>query len=304
MLASCMRRRLNFCLAQKITESLTLLASLRPRQSLAASSAIIPPASTLRALQSTLPTESSPGWYGTLAESRGAALHDDSTIHLKATIPAQTLAAAPKPAVVAAPAAQASTPAYSPAPNYSQQGYAYQNYPQQYRTTYAQYGTSGQPTNGYYTSTYMQGAGTGVTTSTQPSTTQSYSTYGNSSQYPYSTWYSNYQPQAAATPGSASRRGTPQPATATTASGLAATYAPYGIGGTSATPTRAVANTIVAKPQINGWATPNATAYAAPTLPAHLRPAGTTTPAMASTPLGNYSQNYLSSHQSTPPASS
>ncbi|KAF8591997.1 hypothetical protein K439DRAFT_621098 [Ramaria rubella] len=78
-------------IAQEIMNSLTLLTSLRPRPSSDPLSVtqppLIPPASVIRALHSTLPASATSGWQGTLDESRKTALRDDSTIHVKAGAP-------------------------------------------------------------------------------------------------------------------------------------------------------------------------------------------------------------------------
>ncbi|KAJ3543008.1 hypothetical protein NM688_g5911 [Phlebia brevispora] len=71
-------------IAQGIYDSLTLLASLRPRSSQNEEAAsLIPSASALRKLHCTLLTGKTEGWYGTLPPGRSTTLWDDTTIHIK-----------------------------------------------------------------------------------------------------------------------------------------------------------------------------------------------------------------------------
>ena len=119
-------------IAQAILESLTVLASLRPRSAEQATAPPwVPPASVLRTLQRSLPLEGTEGWYGTLPPDRLTALRDDMTVHVKpgaepAATPATTTTTA-VPATPAKPAATPSTP-YTP--------YSYNYQAPQYRSTY------------------------------------------------------------------------------------------------------------------------------------------------------------------------
>ncbi|KAJ6569635.1 hypothetical protein B0H19DRAFT_1136382 [Mycena capillaripes] len=90
--------------AHGILDSLTLLASLRPRSSAHPAAPLVPPPAVLHALQQSLPRGATPGWHGTLppapapASSR-TALRDDSTVKVRPGVPA----VAPAPAPPAAP---------------------------------------------------------------------------------------------------------------------------------------------------------------------------------------------------------
>ncbi|KAJ1309695.1 hypothetical protein OPQ81_006460 [Rhizoctonia solani] len=109
-------------LARCIEKTLGLLTSLRPRTILSSlpsePTSLVPPASALRALHRTLPTEASPGYRGTLDPRREMALRDDMTIKManipapvpappavgtpRQAVPPQLAAAAPRPAPTAA----------------------------------------------------------------------------------------------------------------------------------------------------------------------------------------------------------
>lgn len=110
-------------------ETLAALSELRPKTSHdAGAQSLIPSPAALRRLHRTIPTEPTPGWYGTLPESQPTAVHDDSTLKIKPR-PVATRATHTPP--VATPVA-ATPPAY------------YTNYPQQpFRPGgYAPYGTA------------------------------------------------------------------------------------------------------------------------------------------------------------------
>ncbi|KIJ45729.1 hypothetical protein M422DRAFT_251030, partial [Sphaerobolus stellatus SS14] len=106
-------------LAQEIFNSLTVLVSLRPRAAASPESlgqtSLIPPASVLRALQSTFPSAPAQAWQGTLEESRKMALQDDSTVHVKAGASVQNAAPVAQPAY-AAPPGYAPNAQYRPPP--------------------------------------------------------------------------------------------------------------------------------------------------------------------------------------------
>ncbi|KAL5534594.1 hypothetical protein ACEPAG_1057 [Sanghuangporus baumii] len=287
-------------LAQMIMDSLTLLASLRPRKLDGTVSATLPPVSVLRVLQQTLPSEASQGWHGTLSESRGLAVRDDTTLRVKGPLEnVQSLITATAPTAMSS----AST-TQTPAPPYPS-NYTYAAFQQHYRTVPTQ-------NQGYLGSAYSQTAATPQPQNAQtPYQTQTQ--YGGSNQYSYSAWL---QSQAAAgslvgTPTPGSRKGTPgpQPTTAATSTLANSTYLPYTsalAATTSATPSRAVANTISAKPATNGWSTsavtpgtpsPIANVY---TLPPHFRASGLAAPSSplpSPAVLASASQNYLSGYQ-------
>ncbi|KIM47948.1 hypothetical protein M413DRAFT_61963, partial [Hebeloma cylindrosporum] len=275
--------------AQAILDSLSLLASLRPRSSLEDHPAIIPPPSVLHKLHRTLALEPSPGWHGTLPPGRTTALRDDST--LKVRPGAATPAPVPAAAVAPAPAAVSATNTfgaygypYTQQQNYRpQQAAAYTPYkPGQAPSYYQGYVPAGShQQQAYYN---QQSYGTGATAQ-QP--------YGAATgQQPYSaysTWYGQYN--ATAQGGTNSGRGTPQPVV-TTPAAVPNTYGTFfnaaTSAGTPATPTGvaartpAVANTVVGTPY----------AGTTPTLPVHLR--GSQAVTSNGGPLQSY---YASSYQ-------
>lgn len=226
-------------------ESLTLLASLRPRLPNKETSAIIPPAAVLRSLHRTLPSQPTSGWYGSLSSSHGLALRDDTTILVKA--PSAQPTPQPAPAISAqssAASTQNASSLYTPA------NYSYANYtPQQQRTGYTP-----QTPGGYFPNTYNLNMGTPLAQKSQIPYTPQF----NPSQYSYASWYPNQVTSTGAsntnTPGPTSRKGTPQPAAAPPA--INSTYTPYSALA-AATPVRAVGNTITNKTQPNGWMTPS-----------------------------------------------
>ena len=250
-------------------DSLAIIASLRPRLPSASKSAILPSATVLRTVSQSLPIESSHGWYGTLSESQGTALRDDSTIQVKA--------GAVAPVAAPVPTSSPSTPfsAVPTPPSFPQPGYTYSNYAQQYRSAYP-YGAQQIPN-----ASQGQPAVQSAYPPSFPTTSQSYA---------YNNWYQTYQPVAAGTAsGTTSGRGTPQPTT-----GPSATFANYSASTplTAPTPARVVANTIAGKLQPNGWSPASgAVSYATPTLPLHLRPAVAQSP-NARTPVSAPTQAY------------
>lgn len=243
-------------IAQAILDSLTLLASLRPRSSSSDAPAIVPPPSVLHKLHRTLFVEPSPGWYGTLPPGRTTALRDDSTIKVRPG------AATPAPA----PATPVPAPATNTFTSYpygytTQQGYRAQQTP-----TYTPY-KPGQTSNfyqGYQQQTYYapQTYATG-TGNQQP--------YGSVSQQQYAggysgSWYGQYG-------GSGSGRGTPQPTTTAAATpNLAPTYGSFfsttanSSSAVAGNRTPAIANTVV-----GNTSTYSQTAGVTPTLPVNVR---------------------------------
>ncbi|KAJ7651936.1 hypothetical protein DFH06DRAFT_1475327 [Mycena polygramma] len=94
--------------AHGILESLTLLASLRPRSSAHPAAPLVPPPTVLHTLQQTLPRTATPTWYGTLppAPAPRTALRDDTTVKVRPGVPAVPPAPAPVPAPIPVTPAQ------------------------------------------------------------------------------------------------------------------------------------------------------------------------------------------------------
>ncbi|KAJ3910437.1 hypothetical protein F5879DRAFT_983867 [Lentinula edodes] len=289
-----------YSLAQAILDSLTALASLRPRSSKHEDAPLIPSPAILHALHRTLPLSPSPGWYGNLPPGRTTVIRDDNTMRVKPNVPPpSTPVPTPTPAV-------STTPAVS---NSGYAGYSYSAYPgtpaaqqnqqNQYRlgtaNTYmykpptASGATSYYPNSYSYQHLYAQPGQTAYTPASGAGTTA------------YSSWYTAYAPQnattvpAAATPavngsGSGSGSGgrstpaTPQFAPSYSSffnngSSLAAAAAAtvnWSAASTQARPP-AVANTVLKPGQWNASssaASPysaNTPSPATPTLPSHLR---------------------------------
>jgi hypothetical protein len=258
----------HFSVAQGITDSLVLLASLRPRSSKDASS-LIPPLDLLRKVHRTLPSEPSEGWFGTLTPNNVTALRDDTTLQIKpgVSIPVGALSSAATTALPspATPAGATSAASGKPTtqPNYA--NYTYPNFAgNQYRGAYA-YTPSASP---FYPNAYAQSPGQPAQAQVQPAQpAQPY--IGQQQQYnSYGSWYNYQQHQAHG-----------QPATPTS---LAASYASFFNPQQTQqqqTAPRAVANTVTAGKAAGSWT-------ATPTLPPHLRPAVATQPPGTPTPAG------------------
>ncbi|KAG1749669.1 uncharacterized protein EDB91DRAFT_1108978 [Suillus paluster] len=204
--------------AQGILESLTLLASLRPRQSGSDDVPLIPSPATLHKLHRTLPVAPSQGWYGTLPTGRATALRDNSTLYIKST----------------ATAVPSQTPNYQYSYNYAAAGYrgGYQYKPGQTPSYYpASYGTQGQ-----------------TQAATQYYANQQYAASGQQ-QYAYSSWYQYQPPTQTAATGTTSGQVTPQTgaAAAATPATIPTSYAGF-FSNTAQAGQRAVANTVTAKP--------------------------------------------------------
>ncbi|KAJ7275566.1 hypothetical protein B0H12DRAFT_1207987 [Mycena haematopus] len=235
--------------AHGILDSLTLLASLRPRSSAHPAAPLVPPPPVLHALQCALPRAATPGWHGTLpspAQRPATALRDDSTVKVRPGVAAVPPAPAPVPAPV--PATPAPASGYVP--------YTYAKAPQQ-QYQYRPQTQQAQQQRGYYAA-------------------------GNQVPYGYTAaagWYGAYgSGSGAATPVQGYGAATPQAGTQGYGTGAA-----VGGSGTS-TPVgmlmpagKAVANTVVGKGGQGQWA------YAAagttgtqtpPVMPAHLRGGG------------------------------
>ncbi|KAG0697796.1 hypothetical protein DFH29DRAFT_944660 [Suillus ampliporus] len=256
--------------AQGILESLTLLASLRPRQSGSDDVPLIPSPATIHKLHRTLPVAPSQGWHGTLPPGRATALRDNSTLYIKSTattVPQPSVAPAPTPATpVAAPVATTAAAAqnYQYSYNYAAAGYrgGYQYKPGQTPSYYpASYGTQGQ-----------------TQAATQYYANQQYAASGQQ-QYAYSSWYQYQPPAQTAATGTTSGQVTPQTgaaAPATPSATIPTSYAGF-FSNTAQAGQRAVANTVTAKPPqaaaVWGTGTAGTSGYVPPTLPPHMRTA-------------------------------
>ncbi|KAG2370219.1 hypothetical protein BDR07DRAFT_1604068 [Suillus spraguei] len=268
--------------AQSILESLTLLASLRPRQAGSANIPLIPSSTTLHKLHRTLPVAPSQGWYGTLPTSRTTALRDNSTLYIKSTATAvpSLPSAAPTP-IPATPAV--ATPAAATAAVAQNYQYSY-NYAAAagYRGSY-QYKPGQTPS--YYPASYSTQGQTQA--ATQYYANPQYAAASGQQQYSYSSWYQYQPPTQAATAGTSATAtpGTPQAGAvaAATAPTTPSTTIPTSYAGffsnTTQAGQRAVANTVTAKPPqaaagtIWGTGTAGASGYIPPTLPPHMRTA-------------------------------
>ena len=216
--------------AQGILDSLTVLASLRPRTvpldpalqtDTTTPKSIIPPPSVLHKLHSTLALEPSPGWHGTLPATRTTALRDDNTIKVRpgVTLPAPTTAIQATPVPVTTNSAAVATAPYA--------GYTYQYgtgtpQPQQQQQPYRP--SSGTPVPNTAPTAYTSYKPTYYQYAAAPQQQQSY--YGQQQQgytaAAYSGWYNAYaggvnlaanmNPVTVTGSGSGSAgRGTPQP---------------------------------------------------------------------------------------------
>ncbi|KAI0318739.1 hypothetical protein OF83DRAFT_1170845 [Amylostereum chailletii] len=270
-----------WAVAQGITDSLALIASLRPQTS-ADPAPLVPPPSVLHKLHRTLPVGVSQGWQGTLPSDHTTALRDDTTLHIKSgtVIPAPVLASTSTSALPVAPATPvaASNPmkvtgAPSGYPGYSYAGYA----SGQYRTGY----NYPQNASNYYPNAYAQTPTAGQSTSTY---TPQYNSTGHQ-QYSYGgSWY-NYQPTGTTTPGQAL-------ATATSQS-------PFVNGAQQSGTPRVVANTVGSSKQYTPSTWGQGAGYA-PTLPAHMRGMGTPgaqQPPATPTPSGGTTYPYFQGYQ-------
>jgi hypothetical protein len=264
--------------AQGVAESLAFIASLRPR-STKDSSSLVPPLELLRKLHRSLPSEPSEGWFGTLPPSNLTALHDDTTLQIKAgvNIPLGALSGAgsstlPSPAVSTGSSAAATIKPVAQA-NYA--NFPYPTYGgNQYRGAYA-YTPS---TNPYYPNAYAQSPG-------QPAQAQAGSAQpyiGQQQQYnSYGSWYNYQQHQAQGQ----------QPATPTS---IAASYASFFNSQQAQqqqSAPRAVANTVTTG-KAASWT-------ASPTLPPHLRLGVATQPPGTPTPAGQGNYYYPGYQQTT-----
>ena len=267
----------NYCsVAQGIAGSLAFIASLRPR-STKDSSSLIPPLELLRKLHRSLPSEPPEGWFGTLPPSNLTALHDDTTLQIKAgvniplgalsgagssTLPSPAVSTGSSAAATIKPIAQANYPNF-PYPTYGGN---------QYRGAYA-YTPS---TNPYYPNAYAQSPG-------QPAQGQAHSAQsaqpylGQQQQYnSYGSWYNYQQHQA-------------QGQQPTTPASIAASYASFFNSQQAQqqqqqSAPRAVANTVTTG-KAASWT-------ASPTLPPHLRLGVATQPPGTPTPAGQGNYYY------------
>ncbi|KAJ6519305.1 hypothetical protein C8R45DRAFT_885691 [Mycena sanguinolenta] len=165
--------------AHGILDSLTTLASLRPRSSAHPTAPLVPPPSVLHTLQCTLPRAATPGWHGTLPAPSmrpATALRDDITVKVRPGVAAVPPAPAPAtPAPAPTPAGGYGPYAYATPRAQGQQQYQYRPQPAQPQRSY--YGAGNQVPYGYTAATGWYGAyGSGSATPVQ---TQAYGTgYG------------------------------------------------------------------------------------------------------------------------------
>ncbi|KAK1226994.1 hypothetical protein PQX77_010062 [Marasmius sp. AFHP31] len=261
--------------AQGIFDSLTILASLRPRTSTEEHPPFVLTSTALHTLRRTIPLAPMSGWYGNLPAGRGTALRDDSTIKVRSGVPAPV---APVAAPVPTPAV-ASTSSY----NY--------NYYSQTPSQSSQYGrnAAAPASTPTYTIQYKPGTAAYYAPQQQGSyyaAAQSYAASAATGHQPYAHsggWYSTYTPPIATT----STAGTSSAAATTSTPSYTSFFTPAQPVAT-ATPaqkrsTLAVANTVAQ----NGWPVTNGTtpvATNALTLPVHLRPNGQQSPFYGYTP--------------------
>lgn len=242
--------------AQAILDSLTLLASLRPRSSSEDSPIIIPPPSVLRKLHRTLAVEPSLGWSGTLPSGRTTALRDDSTVKIQAApIPVTNASTITTPIPLPATTTFNYTYPYGPQQGYRPQTSSYTPYKTPQMNYYPNY-TSQQP--GYFPQTYAT-----PTANQQP--------YGSATgQQPYAaySWYGQYASSFQSNAGSG--RGTPQPTLPQQTANIIANYGSFfntATGAPGGTRTPAVGNTAATTPM----AIYNPGGGTVPTLPLHLK---------------------------------
>ncbi|KAF7367361.1 hypothetical protein MSAN_00798500 [Mycena sanguinolenta] len=127
--------------AHGILDSLTTLASLRPRSSAHPTAPLVPPPSVLHTLQCSLPRAATPGWHGTLptpSTRPATALRDDTTVKVR-------------PGVAAVPPAPVpATPAPTPAPAGGYAPYTYATPRAQGQQQYQYRPQAVQPQRSYY----------------------------------------------------------------------------------------------------------------------------------------------------------
>lgn len=199
-------------IAQGILDSLTLLASFRPRTSASADNTIIPSPHVLHRLHRTLSSITSLqapdlGYHGILPPTRATALRDDSTVRVKPGV------AAPPPNHTNGHHMNGSSQTY---PNYQYAGYS-----------------TGKPAAGGYTP-YKASAYGPV-----PQTPQAPAYFGQAAPSYAAPGYYPGQPGS----GSASRRGTPVGEVSAGNPLPASSYSNF-FNSTAAMPQRVVANTV------------------------------------------------------------
>ncbi|KAJ3894898.1 hypothetical protein GG344DRAFT_40020 [Lentinula edodes] len=262
--------------AQAILDSLTALASLRPRSSKHEDAPLIPSPAILHALHRTLPLSPSPGWYGNLPPGRTTVIRDDNTMRVKPNVPPpSTPVPTPTPAVSTTPAVSNSGYAGYSYSAYSGTPAAQQNQQNQYRpgtaNTYmykpptASGATSYYPNSYSYQHLYAQPGQTAYTPASGAGTTA------------YSSWYTAYAPQNATTvPAAFAPSYSSFFNNGSSLAAAAAATVNWSAASTQARPP-AVANTVLKPGQWNASssaASPysaNTPSPATPTLPSHLR---------------------------------
>ncbi|KAG7090779.1 hypothetical protein E1B28_009864 [Marasmius oreades] len=227
--------------AHGILDSLTILASLRPRSSMGEHPPFVLTPSALHALHRTLPLAPTSGWHGNLPPGRSTALRDDSTVKIRPGVPV--------------PAATVAAPIPTPAANAAATTQSYPSFP--YTQAQSQYGKVNAGGTGAttYVLPYKHGASAYYSAQQQGSyyaTTQTYAATGHQP-YTYSGgWYNNYTPPANVTTtntaGSSSGTATPTASAPSYTSFFGSSQQSTTSGSTSTPaqkrPSLAVANTV------------------------------------------------------------
>ncbi|KAL1732568.1 hypothetical protein EV714DRAFT_282423 [Schizophyllum commune] len=180
-------------LAENITNSLTLLMSLRPRKSGSSTdeAPLIPPDHVLHKLTATLPTNATPGWRGTLPAGKSAA-RDNSTLKVRPVVAPVANGAPATPSTPQAPSQYYSS-SYG---GYQPKQPAYQPQQPAYAATQPAYH---QPATSAYTYTPLQAGQSYATSYGQPAAqqqqTQQQPTPYYGGQYAYAGQQPAYQAQ-------------------------------------------------------------------------------------------------------------
>lgn len=308
-------------LARCIEKTLGLLAALRPRtilsslpsESSPAPTSIIPPASVLRALHRTLPTEPSPGYRGTLDPRREMSLRDDMTIKMaNIPAPAPVPAPAPTPTAVGTPrqavpvtpvGARPGYPAPAGSTYYGQQAYPQAQagagqYPQQGVYPQGQYPGYPQQQQGQYPVQYPAGAAGTQQVQQYPQTPAT----ATGQQYPYPYTYPGAQA------GATGAYPQPTPGTYPVQPAAAGGYVPPTPGQATTYPTPAQAGAYPAQAQAGAYPTPTqTTTYPTPNAaagyPAPAPAAGVGTPRVITNVIKPVAQGVWSPGQGYTPTS-
>ncbi|QRW14580.1 hypothetical protein RhiLY_13579 [Ceratobasidium sp. AG-Ba] len=274
-LAGCIERTLGMLVELRPRTLLASVSTSEPTRPSAEPTSIVPPASALRALHRTLPTEPTPGYRGTLDPRKESALKDNATIKVGNVLPP-----APAPVQTGTPVSSAKPVAGRPGQVYGSQ-YPVQQYPATYQYTAGQtgYPTPGQA--GYATPTAGQ-TGYATPTAYPANTYPAPVAAAQGGTYPATVQAGTYpalgQGAAYPTPGQAATYPTPgQPATYPTPNSAYPT--PTAVGGAS-TP-RVITN--VVKPAVQGVWSPGQGYTPTPTTAGAYTPTVTYSPAVGTT---------------------